>query len=58
MKELQAMRIYRPDLAFWTWQWEITIWENEGSRVYRHFEKYDDPVAASKAMLKAGEAVA
>ena len=58
MKELQEMRIYRPDMAFWSWQWEIIVIEgNAESTTYYSKEKYDDPAVAAKAMLEVGAVV-
>ena len=58
MKELQEMRVYRPDMAFWSWQWEVVVIEDGAeSKTYYSKEKYDDPAVAAKVMLVVGAVV-
>ena len=57
MKELQEMRIYRPNPVFWTWQWKIIVRDCGIETTYYSEEEYDDPAVALKAMLEVGAVV-
>ena len=57
MKELQEMRIYRPNLSIWSWRWEVIVRDCGIETTYYSKEKYDDPAVASKAMLEVGAVV-
>ena len=55
MKEVREMRVFRPNLEVWIWQWEIHL--SDGT-VHFSKEEYDDPSGAVKTMLEIGAVIA